>query len=377
MNLLIKDKIYFPNLNGLRFLAVLLVIVPHIEQHRLWLGMYNYCDKFKFIGIMGKLGVVLFFVLSGFLITYLLLSEEHVFKTINIRKFYVRRFLRIWPLYFLIVIVGFAVLPNISLFTLKTFEKDVIFNDIELKLMLYLVFLPNLALPLLGKIPYISHTWSIGTEEQFYILWPLIIKYFKKNRLITMVLLIIIYVLLLFLFRSSWFISIFNTKIIARFWEKFNIDCMSIGGIIAYLLFKKSKLLKLLMNVYFFYFTLIITIIFLFIGLKIPYIQFEIFAILFGIIILNFAANPKIKLSLESPVLVYLGRISYGLYMYHPIAIVFILYILKTNGLEFDWLIYPLSLLMTILLSSLSYKYFETFFLKSKERFSRVLSGVK
>jgi len=70
-----KQKIYFPNLNGLRFIAAFLVIIHHIEQTKSIFKIENYWGAIPFIGIIGKLGVVLFFVLSGFLITYLLLEK--------------------------------------------------------------------------------------------------------------------------------------------------------------------------------------------------------------------------------------------------------------------------------------------------------------
>jgi len=93
------SKVYFPNLNGLRFIAASLVIVHHVEQFKEILGYSNY-NEFSFIKLIGKLGVMLFFVLSGFLITYLLLVEQKEKGTIAIKSFYMRRLLRIWPLYF-------------------------------------------------------------------------------------------------------------------------------------------------------------------------------------------------------------------------------------------------------------------------------------
>ncbi|GHT66178.1 hypothetical protein AGMMS50239_27220 [Bacteroidia bacterium] len=90
-----QDKIYFPNLNGLRFIAALMVIVCHLEQ---FLFIFGYANHWSSVSILGTLGVQLFFVLSGFLITYLLLSEENKTKTISIKDFYIRRILRIWPL---------------------------------------------------------------------------------------------------------------------------------------------------------------------------------------------------------------------------------------------------------------------------------------
>lgn len=110
-------------------------------------------------------------------------------------------------------------------------------------------------------------------------------------------------------------------------------------------------------------------------GVYIPKIHYEFYGLLFGIIILNFAANDKIKLSLENKVFNYLGSISYGLYMYHPIGIMLSIYVAVSINYTTNWIILPLSLLFTIGLASISYKYFESFFLKFKTRFSKIISG--
>jgi peptidoglycan/LPS O-acetylase OafA/YrhL len=110
-------------------------------------------------------------------------------------------------------------------------------------------------------------------------------------------------------------------------------------------------------------------------GVYIPYIQAEFFSVFFGIIILNFAANENIKISLENKYFNYLGNISYGLYMYHPIGIMMAINLAVTIGYPSNWLIYPASLIFTILIAGLSYKYFEAYFLKFKHKFSKVLSG--
>ena len=112
-------------------------------------------------------------------------------------------------------------------------------------------------------------------------------------------------------------------------------------------------------------------------GVYVPYFHYEFYSVLFGIIILNFATNDTIKISLENNTLNYLGNISYGLYMYHPIGIVLALYICKSNNALTNWIIYPCSIVLTILLAGLSYKYFESFFLKFKDKFSNVISGRK
>lgn len=370
-----KQKIYFPNLNGLRFIASFLVIIHHIEQIKSISKIDNYWEAIPFVRIIGKLGVVLFFVLSGFLITYLLLAEEYFFKNISIRKFYMRRILRIWPLYFLIIFLAFFVLPNVDIFTFQGYGKDVIYSNLLLKLFLYVIFFPNLVLALLGIVPYASHTWSIGTEEQYYLVWPIILKYFKKYRIILMLFIILSY-LALDKILSTHYSDILPCKnVVKAFWSSFNIDCMAIGGIYAILLFQKSKILKLLQNNIVFYLTLILVVFLMLKGVYIPYVQYEFYSVLFGIIILNFATNEKIQISLENRVLNYLGNISYGLYMYHPIAIVLALAITSSINFITNWLLYPLSFALTIIIAGLSYKYYETFFLKFKTKFSNIISG--
>jgi len=370
-----KQKVFFPNLNGLRFIAAFLLIIHHTEQIKSIFNIDNFWGVIPFIGIIGKLGVILFFVLSGFLITYLLLAEEHSFKRISIRKFYMRRMFRIWPLYFLIIILAFLILPNINFFTLPGFDKEVIYSNLLLKLFLYVIFFPNLVLPLLGVVPYASHTWSIGTEEQFYLVWPIALKFFKKYRIVLMLFIIFSYMVFAKILSTHYSDALPYKVVVREFWSRFNIDCMAIGGIYAILLFQKSNFLKILLNNYLFYSTIILTIFLIIKGVRIPYIHYEFYSCLFGIIILNFAVNDKVKISLENRLLNYLGTISYGLYMYHPIGIVLALQIAISIKFTTNLLLYPLSLLLTVVIAGLSYQYYEVFFLKFKHKFSNIISG--
>ena len=370
-----KDKIYFPNLNGLRFIAAFLVIIHHIEQFKALNHLENYFKQIGFVSVIGKLGVVLFFVLSGYLITYLLLAEEEKFKTISIGKFYMRRVLRIWPLYFLIIGLAFLVFPNIELFVLPDFNKEVIYSNLVQKLILYVFLFPNLVLSLFGVVPYASHAWSIGTEEQFYLVWPILIKYIRKYRIVLMFAIIILYVgIQLFLYHPiSNNIPFY--KIINAYWSTFPVDCMAIGGIYAVLLYYKSNFLKYLLRNDLFYASIILVSTLMIFGVKFTYFYNEFYSVFFGIIILNFSANNNIKISLENKVFNYLGNISYGLYMFHPVGIMLAIGLLIPLRLNSNWLIYPFSFLFTIALAGLSYKYFETYFLKFKKKFSKVLSG--
>jgi peptidoglycan/LPS O-acetylase OafA/YrhL len=150
---------------------------------------------------------------------------------------------------------------------------------------------------------------------------------------------------------------------------------MAIGGFLAMLLHSKHRLLKYFNNNWVFYVSLIIVSYMLSKGINIQHLYKESYALFFGLLILNFAANPNIHISLETGFLKYLGKISYGLYMYHPIGIAIVLTILRSVGWLSDYVIYPLSLALSIGIAGFSYQYFESFFLKLKTNYTTVKSG--
>ena len=363
-----EKKIYFPNLNGLRFIAAFFVFIHHIEQFKYLYNIDNFWNDYPFIKLIGKLGVVLFFVLSGFLITYLLLAEEKLNSQINIKKFYIRRILRIWPLYFLILFSGLFIIPNLNFLVTPFFNQDIFNNDPFNVILVFLFFLPNLAYAIFGLIPYVSHTWSIGTEEQFYLIWPVLLK-FTKNKLRIIVLVIIFYLTFKFLLYTNFLNFISFKNIILEFWLSFNIDCMAIGGLFSYLLFNKSKLLSFFLNKISFYFILILLCLFLISGVNFLFFHYEVYAILFGVIILNLSSNNYFSRILENNVFNFLGKISYGIYMYHPFAIILTINIFIYFNFINNLVIFFLSFLITLILSGFSFFYFEKFFLIKKNKY--------
>ena len=367
------NKIYFPNLNGLRFTAALLVIIYHVEAFKYLMGFPNHHSN-PFLYLIGELGVILFFVLSGFLITYLLLAEEKKTGTVSIKDFYIRRILRIWPLYFGLIVICFFIFPRFSFFNIS----QSLLYSFGIKLTLFLVLLPNLAETLFGIVtPYGTQAWSVGVEEQFYLLWPLLMKKVKnKERLFYFIIggYLFIKIIVFGLIRTfmPW------TELLEKVWHFFyitSIDCMAIGGIFALYLFREDKILPFLFNRAVQIITLITLCTLIGFGIKIPYIHFEYYSVLFGIIILNLAGNPKAVISLENKVFNYLGKISYGLYMYHAIAIIVSIKVLILLGLNNLFLQYFCSIGITILVAGLSYKFYESYFINLKVKFSKIISG--
>ena len=368
-------RVYFKNLNGLRFIAAFSVIISHVEMVKMVFGDPHSWDT-KPVKLLGHLGVVLFFVLSGFLITYLLLAEKKVTRSISIKQFYIRRVLRIWPLYFLLVVLALFAFPNISFLEVPGDEGSS--GGTWLKTALYLLILPNIAVKLFPAVPFIGQTWSIGVEEQFYLIWPWLVK--KTRNVLTVLLsVIIIYLLILFGldflaardgYAGAWHIA-------SEIWHVTSIDCMAIGGVFAWLHFyKKESILRFVRNDIMELISVLIVISFVVKGVRFPILHHEIYAILFGVIILNLATKDKTVLYLEHPVLDYLGKVSYGVYMYHVLCIV-IAYkaIAAMAGSVNSWLLYGLSIALTIIVSAISFEMLENPFIKMKARFTKIISG--
>lgn len=370
-----QKSVYFPNLNGLRFIAAFMVIIQHTEQFKAMLNLDNCFKTSPFIGVAGKLGVILFFVLSGFLISYLLFQEEKSNGKIEIRKFYIRRLLRIWPLYYLIILLAFFLFPEFGKLTFSRFGKELIHDDISLKLGVYLLFFPNLIFSFSIFIPYASHLWSIGTEEQFYLLWPLLMKKLRNHKFLLLISVIVGYNFVRILLADNLLFDFPGQMEIREYWAHFNIDCMAIGGLFALLLFQNSRFLQILKSDLLFFTFLFLVICMLGFGLYIPLLHNQIYAVLFGVIILNLASRKKMIISLENPVMNYLGKISYGLYMYHPVAIGLVMVFSFQTGWFNPLLIQALSLGVTVLIADLSFRFFESFFLRFKSRFTIIRSG--
>lgn len=378
-----KDKVYFPNLNGVRFIAALGVIAHHIEQNKNIYGLDNVYTNSFVGGVFGKLGIIMFFVLSGFLITYLLLKEKEKTGTISVRNFYIRRIFRIWPLYYMIIAIGIFVLPHFSFFHIP-YLSDHVNDSYWLKILLFLFFMPNVADTLFraAPAPFINQAWSVGVEEQFYIIWPWIVKYSKN--ILTMLLRIIAFYFLMRLTLEVWHYLQPGNKFITNlnyFWMYFCIDDMALGGIMAWVLYhKKENVLKFLFNKY----TQIITYVSLAIitvkGIAIPYLTFELYAVFFAIMIINLAANRNTILTFDNKVLDYLGKVTYGLYMYHGIAIVIgiraVLAWVPKNDLVWSNIVcYGVTFGSCILMTILSYELYEKPFLRRKVKYSKIISG--
>lgn len=415
-------RVYFPGLNALRFFAATAVMVTHFELIKYYLRKVHGYDTLWFdiwgkwlsgpdidkpvisctpiqtiisdpniqwyhpvFAEAGPLGVIFFFVLSGFLITYLLFTEQDQFKTISVRKFYIRRFLRIWPLYYLVVFIGFFILPQSDLFHIPVvsdwnYAPEVFWGNF----FLFMIVFPNLAMAVFGPFPNIGQLWSIGVEEQFYLIWPWFIRTMKKHlRAIVWFIVGFVAFKALVLFIGYRF-QPNNWQVLTSFLAMTKLESMAIGGLGSWVLFhKKDQLLKWVYHPFVQVGTLISVVMLIYVtptflqdGIHVVY------SVLFLVVILNVSSNTRSILKLEHPVLHSLGRISYGMYMYHMMVILGVMNLAGMH-LSASWrnsfigntVLFGVSFALSILISYLSYHWLEKRFIRLKSPYTKVTSG--
>lgn len=372
---IMRDRIYFENLDGLRFFAFFSVFLYHS-----FYTPYEYILNNDFFVFFHKLtrigyqGVNFFFVLSGFLITYLLTIEEDKHKTIHIGRFYMRRVLRIWPLYYLIVFFCFFIYPYLETYFAETPSGK---NDDILFFLFHLSNLHYINTP--SEIPTLNILWSISIEEQFYFFWPLLFLFFKRNSRIVLL------ILLIFIAQIFIYISAEDHKLVSHHL----LSCMSdlsVGSLCAVLIIRSKRFLQGLKNMPIVFISVIYALGFLYLGLQVVKIISNInllTSLFFAFVILEqtFSDNSILKIS-TLKLFSRLGKYTYGLYCYHYLALLFAIELSQMLGTS-QYLLGVLvlenliALLVAIVVAVASYHLFEAPFLRMKDKFNPLLQTLK
>ncbi|HMC96667.1 MAG TPA: acyltransferase [Flavobacteriales bacterium] len=350
-----RTTAHFKGLTEIRGIAALVVLFCHADQFQEIFG--NEPMGLAATGIAGH-AVTIFFVLSGFLITYLLRSELATNGTLSIRKFYVRRILRIWPVYYL------ALLAAVLLFLSGYTEAP---GRPLASVALYTVMLPNVAYAALLSIRTISPLWSVGVEEQFYLIWPWIVR-MRKDPVKSLLVIIVAYLILRIVVyimdpTGGLYALVYLTRI----------DCMAIGGLLAcFQAGQRTGILRILHHPICQTLAYAILVLPLVVPFELPAnLELEVYALASGVLILNVATNPRTLLPLDFRPLRFFGLLSYGIYSYHLI----VLFALRPLLQDAHPLVIHLAVFgSTTLMAYLSYHLMEQRALRYKDRFAVVKS---
>ncbi|MCJ8155613.1 acyltransferase [Chryseobacterium sp. SSA4.19] len=350
------DRTHFHTFDSLRFLSFLLVFLHHagLPQN----SFLNYFSK-------GEIGVSFFFVLSGFLITYILIVDKiNNQGKIPLKGFFRRRILRIWPLYYAMVLFAFFTPYLLNLFHLPSSN-----DGYEPNWFLTFTFLENYKVMYTGSHPNVSPLpviWSLCVEEHFYIIWGILLYFISLKRIPG---LIITCLIIAFIFRL-----IYNILHIGQLDIFTNIDYFAFGAVPAYLfVFRKDFINKLtrISAVYkYIYFVFVIIMItlplewFIFGSLN---LRPAIFGSLFSVLILTTLGGKNVFKISDHTILAWLGKYTYGLYLIHLVPIMLFRKIGEKYQLEW-YVTLLLSFISTVILAFLSYHLFEKQFLKLKNK---------
>ena len=341
---------YYTELDGVRAIAILMVMFFHFFSDFETNG--SIFQFLKRLALKGETGVTLFFVLSGFLITRILLSTRD--SKNYFYNFFVRRSLRIFPLYYLFLVIYYLT-PLFFGGSIPEFGLQIY----------YWIYLQDFSTTFGWKSEGPGQFWSLAVEEHFYLVWPFLIYYLRERAISFWIGVIIVTSFILRIYMSRHYPLIHHFTFT-------RMDDLAIGAILA--LLEYHGFVKRRNAIYFLLLLIPVNMVWIlnrFVGPSIAdslsFLQTSIsFCSLIGFVICLQEGNWLKKILTQAP-LIYTGKVSYGLYVFHP----FCFKLFEIFFITKYWVVNLLgSLVFTYIIASLSYYFFESYFLKLKEYFN-------
>jgi len=380
MKRLIK-KSHFDNIDAIRFLAVLGILISHcfITNNQQVKVSTLYTDLLQVTGNLQNVCYSLLFILTGFLNTWTIFEERFIYKNLNLLRFYMRRVLGMLPLYFVMFVIGFFILPKFNAGIPLEFSEFK--NPAQ-----YLSFIFNFGYsevsnPLNPLQGVWGNMWTIAVSFQFIIVWPILMSYFRRKEKVLMILAMIAFI------ASAWMWSQDDSY---RF-SSLNIMCdFIVGSYLAYFSFFKYKLYGFLKSqtrrtIGFVYLAFILILIFLTqIRHQFNYLPAQLifiiermlltFTLAFFIFEQNFNSNSVLKIA-KLKIFNYPGKLAYSIYAYHALAIIIAYKIMQFASSEQTplavLLLEPfLAIIIALVLAMFSTEYFEKKFTRLKKNYN-------
>lgn len=363
-----SKKIYYPQLDAIRGLSFLAVFFFHACKPPAAANSLQAFGVFVYSRL--PLSIDVFFILSSFLLTLLGINEYKLRGNFSFKNYFIRRALRIWPLYYLLMVFSFVILKWLQAYTGQQITLP--------PAGWYLFFISNFYMA--GHVFFLRLLWTLSVEEQFYLFWGLCLWWFQKYLgwvILTLAIVSVVFNVITTVKNADVY---FNTL-------TYVIDMMT-GAFAAYSITKNNWIIVSVNKLkgaasFLFYLLLpIMLTIFFFLDSNTTGVSNDLVSLLFrllfitytGIVIIDQMTNTQRVLDLSANrFLIYSGKISYGLYCFHGIVITFGMLMLKKTGLQFPDLINAFLLLaLTFAVASASYYWIEKPFLKLKDKMSRV-----
>lgn len=342
----------FESLDGLRALSILAVIWHHTAATAFGGGLLAH---------MGTEGVTLFFAISGFLITTLLLRERHRTGLIDLRAFYVRRALRIFPLYYVVLMVYLVLVVVLE-------RNSAVGGQFFRNLPYFLTYTSNWFVPLDGRVIF-YFAWSLAAEEQFYLVWPALMNRLKTGARALVVIAAVTAVLIGIESLPvsdpfpgpdvRWFVTKVPLAIMLGVMAGLALDSPRGFSFLRPCVGSRSASVLWMLAVAAFGF------------LGAP--RFVLHSAMVGLVI-SCVVNPRhcVAFALNWPPLAYVGKISYGMYLVHMLCKNLSVRILTKLSPEPGWsLIFLTTTVLAVVAAGLSFRFFESSFLSRKVAFER------
>lgn len=345
-----RDTGFFSSLDGLRCLSILAVIWHHT-------GI-----RIEGLNLTGKgyLGVDLFFAISGFLITTLLLREHDKWGRISLRAFYIRRTLRIFPIYYTVIMLYVIVVWAMERTTLAG-------RDFFTNLPYFLTYTSNWFVKLDGRVTF-YFAWSLATEEQFYLVWPTVEMLLRGWRSVGLIVaFLIVRELVGIAVASGRLPGDYLAVVILR-----SIHPAILGGVVmAHVLHDRRtfEMVRLVLRGRWAA-PLILAALVAAVELSVPmgYI-WTLMVLLVGSVVIR-ESNGLGPVLRWRPI-AHVGMVSYGMYLMHMLCYNAVKKVLPTIGLDHAWLLFPVTVAVVTFAATISYRYYESRFLRLKTRFGR------
>ena len=362
------QKYYYPQLDAVRGLSFIAVFFYHSYHPSFGEGLF--AELLHFVYGCLDYSIDVFFILSSFLLTWLGINESERKGNFSFRNYFLRRALRIWPLYYIIMIFSFVLVPLCA-------------SRLHISVSLpppawYLFFVSNFYTA--DHVYFLRFLWTLSVEEQFYLALGLCLLFLQKRLSIMVAVFLTVSIVFNFYAAAKNIHAYFNTL-------TYLFD-FSIGSLVALVLKKnnfivlKMRRLTKVQSILSYSLIPVAVIIFFFVqrqfsgtGQDIVLVSLRlIFVILAGMLIMEQMVNVNSPLRLDkNRFLIYTGKLSYGLYCFHGIVLTF--GAIALNKMHLNIPVLPAAfiyLAVNYLMAAISYKYLETPFLKLKDRLRRI-----